>query len=82
MEQLPLTSKRFRATVWHLSGVADCVDGYAGVHRYITEEDAESPSQFEAIIRDRYLSDQDADVSFGPISDVTEPRDHWYDSWR
>lgn len=59
----------FRATVWHLSSVAACVDGDAGLTRYVTEGASESADMFEAEVRDRYLSDVDADITLGPITD-------------
>ena len=59
---------KFRATVWHLSSTAEVVEGYAGVRRFIVEEEAQDKRMFEARIRDRYIHDVDADVSFGPIT--------------
>jgi hypothetical protein len=59
---------RFRATVWHLSSVAAAVEGDAGTSRFITEDVAESPDMFDAIIKDRYLHDVDAEVTLGPIT--------------
>ncbi len=66
--------RRFRATVYHLSSVAACVDGDSATRRFIAEEDADDARMFEAQIRDRYIHDVDAEVSFGPISDVTVGR--------
>lgn len=59
---------RFRATVYHLSSTVACVEGYAGMSRYVTEDIAEDESMFKAIVRDRYLSDVDAEVDFGPVT--------------
>ena len=59
----------FRATVWTLSAVAACVDGYAAIQRRIREELAEDEQDFEAGIRDEYIHDVDNEVWFGPITD-------------
>ena len=65
--------KRFRATVYHLSSMVEAAVGDEGISRRIIEGDAENPEMFKACIRDRWLSDVDADVSFGPISEVHRP---------
>lgn len=59
--------KVYIATVWTLSATAMCVDGYTGICRQIVRGWAESPRDFEARIRDWYISDPDNDVWFGPI---------------
>jgi hypothetical protein len=61
---------RFRATVWVLSGVAEAVEGYAGLHRYVAEREARSAEFFKADIMDDYINDLDAEISFGPITEV------------
>jgi hypothetical protein len=38
--------------------------------RMIIEEDARDAGAFEAQVRDRWIHDVDAEVSFGPISRV------------
>lgn len=63
--------KRFRATVYHLSSMVGAIDGDAGIRRYITEEDAEDVAMFKAQVCDRYLPDVDAEVDFGPVSEVS-----------
>jgi hypothetical protein len=60
---------KFRATVWTLSAAAECVDGWEGLRRNVVELDGvESARDFEATIRDWYISDVDNGVWFGPIS--------------
>lgn len=63
--------KTFRVTVWILSAMAEAVDGDQAIERRVVEEQAESASMFEANIRDRYISDPDNNVWFGPISEIT-----------
>jgi hypothetical protein len=61
--------KKYRATVYHLSSSAAAVDGDAGIRRFVTEEHASSVDDFKAQVRDRFLSDVDAEVSFGPVTE-------------
>jgi hypothetical protein len=59
----------FRATVYVLSSQAAAVEGDAGVHRLIVQDEAESTEMFKAQVMDRWCGrDVDAEVSFGPVT--------------
>ena len=55
------------ATVYTLSAMAEAVDGDAGIRRQVHRLEARDPKDFEASIRDLYISDPDNNVWFGPI---------------
>jgi hypothetical protein len=61
---------RFRATVWVLSGTAAAVEGDAGITRFVAEREARSAEFFKANVMDDYIHDLDAEISFGPVSEV------------
>jgi hypothetical protein len=61
---------RFRATVWHLSSAAEAVEGDAGIRRFVTEREARSAEYFKADVMDDYIDDLDAEITFGPITQV------------
>lgn len=67
----------FRATVYVLSSMAAAAEGDAGLTRLIAQEQAESAEMFQAQVRDRWLGDVDAEVSFGPVS----RKDASYPAW-
>jgi len=56
------------ATVWHNSSTGQAVDGDAGLRRHVIRLHAEDERDYRAQVRDRWIDDVDADVSFGPIS--------------
>lgn len=61
----------FRATVWHCSSNTALDEGYRPT-RYVTQFVSESETAFRAEILDRYLSDVDADVSIGPVTQKSD----------
>lgn len=63
------TMPRYRATVWTLSALAETVEGDAAIRRHIVERFANSKREFEASVRDDYISDPDNHVWLGPISE-------------
>lgn len=56
------------ATVYVLTAAADVVDGDAGLRHGVTRLWAKNTRDFEATIRDRYITDVDNQVWLGPIS--------------
>lgn len=60
----------YRATVWHVSSSAQAV-GDPG-ERKIVQMLALNRENFKALYQDQYLSDVDADITFGPITEKSD----------
>ena len=55
------------ATVYTLRASVAAAIGNAGISRRVVRMHADNKTDFELTIRDRYISDPDNDVWFGPI---------------
>ena len=63
--------KTYIAAVWYASSVAMNVDGWKALQRRVIKREAESPQQFEGIVRDELGSCTDVDmtIEFGVIGE-------------
>jgi hypothetical protein len=61
---------RYRATIWYLSEMVNCIEGDAGIKRRIVEYAAESRDHFRALMMDLFVHQRvDDQIWFGPITE-------------